>query len=469
MIITSLIKNVTLIYLKIVLGKHTMYNIQYKQTWDIYAWELICRKRLLMKRNNYWYPVDNAGKIFPAVSKDSRSSVFRLSFYLKEMVQPDRLAQAVNDVLPRFETFAVEIKNGLFWNYLSKNHNKSVVRIEDPIICKFVPPTTNNGYLFTVYYYNNKITLETFHCLSDGTGAMEFLKSITYRYYQLGGLKLEHEGIIKATLPFNVDETADMFCDTYDKSKKKALKEEPAFHFAGEKFTDNYSMLVRAKIPTEQLLTLTRSKKATIGEYITSLMAYSIYLKQPVCRKTKKPIKIFVPVNLRKFFSSPTLRNFSLYIKATFSGKDAWDFDRMLEETKRYFKEQLNKDDLHGRINSNVSIEKNYAIKLLPLFLKNLAFQLSYYYLAENINTYAISNLGSIQLPKQMEELIQDIEFSIGGTSMAIASIHGFTNLSFNTEFKDLSMIQYFLSHCTDAGLDVQIDTNYREGFDEIL
>jgi NRPS condensation-like uncharacterized protein len=422
-----------------------------------------------MKRNNYWYPVDNAGKIFPAVSKDSRSSVFRLSFYLNEAIDPDRLTRAVNDVLPRFETFAVELKSGLFWNYLSKNQNQVVVRNEDPIMCKYVPAATNNGYLFTVYYYNNKITLETFHCLSDGTGAMEFLKSITYRYYQLSGLTIEHEGIIKASQPFNADETADMFNDTYDKSIKKALKEEPAYHFTGEKFADHYSMLVRAKIPTEELLNLARNAQATIGEYVTALMAYSIYLKQPACRKTKKPIKIFVPVNLRKFFSSPTLRNFSLYIKATFAGKETWTFERMLETTKGYFKEQLNKEDLHGRINSNVGFEKNLAIKILPLPIKNLAFQLSYFYLAENINTYAISNLGNIQLPKQMEQLIKDIEFSIGGTSMAIASIHGFTNLSLNTEFKDLSVIHAFLSHFVQAGLHVQIDTNYREGFDEIL
>ncbi len=422
-----------------------------------------------MKRNNYWYPVDNAGKIFPAVSNDSRSSVFRLSFYLNESIDPDRLTQAVNDVLPRFETFAVELKSGLFWNYLSKNQNPAVVRMEDPIMCKYVPASSNNGYLFTVYYYNNKITLETFHCLSDGTGAMEFLKSITYRYYQLSGCVIEHEGIIKASQPFNVDETADMFNDTYDSSRKKALKEEAAYHFMGEKFADHYSMLVRAKLPTEELLTLARKAQATIGEYVTALMAYSIYLKQPACRRTKKPIKIFVPVNLRKFFSSPTLRNFSLYIKATFAGKETWTFERMLEETKRQFKEQLIKEDLHGRINSNVSIEKNFAIKLLPLPIKNLAFQLSYFYLAENINTYAISNLGNIQLPKQMEPLIKDIEFSIGGTSMAIASIHGDTNISLNTEFKDLSVIYAFLSHFVQAGLKVQIDTNYREGFDEIL
>ncbi len=422
-----------------------------------------------MKRHNYWYPVDNAGKIFPAVSKDSRSSVFRLSCYLNEIIDPKRLEAAVNDVLPRFETFAVELKSGLFWNYLSKNRHRAIVVKESPIICKYVPAATNHGYLFTVYYFDNKVTLETFHCISDGTGAMEFLKSITFRYYQLGGKKLDPEGIIKGNLPLHIDETSDMFCDSYDETQKKTLKEEPAFHLSGEKFADNYSLLIKAKIPTQQLLNLTRSHQATIGEYITALVAYSIYTTQRSCRITKKPIKIFVPVNLRRFFPSQTLRNFSLYIKASFAGAQNWSFERMLEETKLQFKQQLTKEDLQRRINSNVSIEKNYAIKLIPLFIKNIAFQLSYYYLAENINTYAISNLGEIKLPTQMQDLIKDVDFSIGGTSMAIASIHGYTNLNFNTNFKDLSVIQSVLHELTSAGIPIIIDTNYREGFDEIL
>ncbi len=422
-----------------------------------------------MKRNNYWYPVDNAGKIFPAVSKDSRSSVFRLSFYMNEVIDPKRLEDAVNDVLPRFETFGVELKNGIFWNYLSKNRQRAIVVEESPIVCKYVPASANHGYLFTVYYYNNKVTLETFHCISDGTGAMEFLKSITFRYYQLGGKKLDPEGIIKGNLPFNIDETCDMFCDSYDKTKKKALKEEPAFHINGERFADNYSLQVRAKVPTVKLLELTRSHQATIGEYITALVAYSIYKTQPSCRNAKKPIKIFVPVNLRRFFPSQTVRNFSLYIKATFLGMENWSFERMLEETKVQFKHQLTKEDLHGRINSNVGIEKNYGIKFIPLFIKNIAFQLSYYYLAENITTYAISNLGEVKLPTQMQELIKDIDFSIGGTSMAITSIHGYTNINLSTEFKDLSMIQFILHHLTSTGIPIIVDTNYREGFDEIL
>lgn len=422
-----------------------------------------------MKRNNYWYPVDNAGKIFPAVSKDSRSSVFRLSFFLTENIQPTLLEQAVNEVLPRFETFAVELKSGLFWNYLSPNKHRFHVKPEPSIVCKYIPASKNNGYLFHVYYYENKITLETFHSLSDGTGAMEFLKSITYRYCCLCGYQMEHEGLIRSNIPFSSKETQDMFCSEYDKTKKKSLKEEPAYHLKGEKFVDHYSLCIRAQVETQSLLTLTRSLNVTIGEYVTALLAYSIYTQNVDCRTSKKPIKLFVPVNLRKFFPSNTLRNFSLYIKATYDPRLEWTFDSMLVETKRQFLEQLNKEDLHGRINSNVWIEKSFFIKILPLALKNLAFKLGYFYFAENISTYAISNLGPVSLPEDMKTLVKDVEFSIGGTNMAISSIHGHTNIMLNSEYKDLGFISHFIKCMIDSGLNVTIDTNYREGLDEIL
>ena len=210
-----------------------------------------------MKRNLYWYPVDNAGKIFPAVSKDSRSSVFRLSLYLSEIIDPTLLEQAVNDVLPRFEPFAVELKSGLFWYYFSVNKKRATVKKEDPIVTKFIPWAKNNGYLFQVFYYENKITLETFHSLSDGTGAMEFLKSITFRYLTLLGHTLDHEGKILSCVPSESSESLDMFTHSYDHSKKKNMKEEPAYHLSGEKFKDHFNLCIRAQVKTEELLALT--------------------------------------------------------------------------------------------------------------------------------------------------------------------------------------------------------------------
>ena len=56
-----------------------------------------------MSKRNHWLKIDNAGKIFPAVSNDSRSSTFRLSMYINENVDKELLEKVVNNLFPRFD------------------------------------------------------------------------------------------------------------------------------------------------------------------------------------------------------------------------------------------------------------------------------------------------------------------------------------------------------------------------------
>ena len=60
-----------------------------------------------MKKKQYWFKIDNAGKVFPSISNQERSNTFRLSMTLKEDVDPVILNQAVQMMLPRFESFAI--------------------------------------------------------------------------------------------------------------------------------------------------------------------------------------------------------------------------------------------------------------------------------------------------------------------------------------------------------------------------
>jgi NRPS condensation-like uncharacterized protein len=426
-----------------------------------------------MKKNQYWYKIDNAGKIFPAISKDSRSNVFRQSFYLYESVDKDLLELAINKILPRFEAFAVQMKNGLFWNYLSENHRHFKVELETSILCKHFKPYKNNGYLFKVFYFDNKITLETFHAISDGAGALAFLKSILHEYFKFKGYKLDPEDKILSEKPYSKRESEDMFVKLYDPLKRKNLREETAYHFHGEQFSNNWSLLVKVKLDTKTFIKLIKTKyQATITQYICALLAYSIYKESPDFTTGKKPIKLFVPVNLRPYFDSITLRNFSLFIKSTYSSqKKDWTFDEMLKLTKFHFEQQLDKHKLHQRISSNVGFEKNILLRILPLFIKNIAFRIGYNMLGESINTTSLSNLGIVDIPSGYKPYVKDFDFVNGtrGLSVAIASIHDHINIIMNTSLKDLSIISHLTSMLVEEGLEVIIDTNYREGYDEIL
>lgn len=426
-----------------------------------------------MKKKKYWYKIDNAGKIFPAISKNERSNVFRLSFYLKTPIDKDILELTVNKILPRFEAFAVQMKSGLFWQYFAENQRPFIVEPEPSQLCKYFKPQKNNGYLFKVYYFANKITLETFHAITDGTGALLFLKSIVYNYLKATGIKIDHQHKIISELPASKKEGEDSFVTLYDKDKRKNLTEEAAYHFSGEKFNHHWTMMVKLKINSKQFIQLIKEKyQATVTQFISAVFAYAIFKETNDFVGKKKPIKLFIPVNLRPYFDSNTLRNFSLYIKATYdSEKKDWTFAEMLELTKQDFANQLHREQLHERISSNVGFEKNLFIRIMPLFLKNIAFKIGYNILGESISTSSISNLGVIDLPDDLKNHILDVDFVNGGYGMAMTliSVLDHTNIIMTTSIKDLSVMQFITSFLVNQGLDITIDTNYKEDYDEIL
>ena len=426
-----------------------------------------------MKKKKYWYKLDNAGKIFPAVSQDERSNVFRLSFYLDEEVNKDRLEEAVNKSLARFETFAVQLKNGLFWNYFAANDRRFKVELEPAQVCKYFKPVQNNGFLFKVYYLDNKITLETFHALSDGTGALHFLKSFVYQYYVLGGHKINHENKILGEKPISKKESEDNFVSNYDRLKRRNLNEEKAYHLKGERFGQHWVMVVKAQLETKALIDLVKNKyHCTITQFVTALMGYSIYRETVDFVGAKKPLKIFVPVNLRPYFDSVTLRNFSLYVKATYDSKRTdWTLENMIELTKEQFIDQLEKDKLQSRISSLVGFEKNPLIRALPLVLKTIAFKIGYNILGDSISSCSISNLGIVDLPTGLKERVIDADFINAGYSLAMTliSLANQTNIIISTPIKDLSIINHMISTLVNEGLEVTLDTNYKEGYDEIL
>jgi len=418
-----------------------------------------------MRKRDHWMKIDNAGKIFPAVSNETRSSTFRLSMYMKEDVDSKLLEKVVNMLLPRFDTFNVKIKSGLFWNYFAANNNYFKVEQENAIIGQYKLKSPSL-YCFRVLYYEKRITLETFHSITDGTGAMEFLKSIVFEYLKEKGYELDNEGKIYSERVINPYEKIDAFTYNYDKKNKLSLKEEQAFKLKGEYYPQNWNLFIKASLKTSEFINLVHNKGVTATQYMVALLIYSIYLNEPACKKSKKPIKIFVPVNLRKFFDEDTLRNFSLYIRVCINayGKE-WTFDSILQETKKQFEEQLNKDNFIKRISANVFFEKNFFIRILPLFIKNIAFKVAYYFCGPSVTTSYISNLGKIDLPDSMISHVEDLDFVNAGENLYLTmlTLKEKMNIIFSTRLYDKSIIYYIIKTLQNEGLNIEIHSNYED------
>lgn len=81
--------------------------------------------------------------------------------------------------------FSKYIKAWTFWYYLEESDIKPIVREEYKIPCSLIYQRNNHKLLFEVTYYRNRINLEVFHVLTDGTGAMNFLKTLVSNYLTL--------------------------------------------------------------------------------------------------------------------------------------------------------------------------------------------------------------------------------------------------------------------------------------------
>lgn len=414
---------------------------------------------------NQWLKLDNAAKVFPSVTNKRRTNIFRLSLKMTEEIEPLALQEALNITISRFTTFNVRLKKGLFWYYLEKNPLKPVIKEEDPYICKLWKKRDNNGFLFRLYYFRTRITLEVFHALTDGTGAMEFLKSITYTYLRILGKDIEISNHILTEFEELKEEKQDSFVRNYDPNIKTTRKEAKALHFDSPLFSDNWIGLVSGMVNEDQFKSVCKKYNATFTEFMATCVIYSASRNLSLFEKKHKPLQIFIPVNLRKFFPSKTLRNFSLYIRTSNYLNEELSFEDILEIVKKDFKDELQKDKLQARIVSNVKIEKNFFMRIVPLFIKEIVLRMGYNAFGESANSFSLSNLGKVSLPEGMKKYVEYIEFSNGASyspsmNMGAVSYNGNLLMTFISAISERGLQKTFFRTLAELGLDITIYTN---------
>ena len=225
--------------------------------------------------NQRWYKIDNAGKIFHATKKATNSSVFRVSTLLYESIQPDKLQDAVDIVSKRFPTLAVRAHKGLFWEFLAGNENRLVIEKEADYPCAPLDPSVNNGYLIRVLYYHRRIAVEVFHSLTDGSGVIEFLKTLVYQYLSLLGKNVETESmvILPKELPTQY-ETEDSYVKHYQKMGQKGKKETKAFQIKGTLFEQPGNNVIHGVLNSTAIKEAAKKNNATITEFLTTVLKH---------------------------------------------------------------------------------------------------------------------------------------------------------------------------------------------------
>ena len=328
-----------------------------------------------MSDKNYlpWWRLDNAAKIFPSTSSAHDSKVFRFFCELKEDVDPAALQAALDKTMEMFPIYHCVLRRGWFWYYLEESPLPALARPDELLPCFPIYPSPQRSLLFRVLYYRRRISLEIYHVLSDGAGALDFLRVLVYEYLCIRHPddKLSVNRVPVLGISDRQKET-DSFQKYYEKPARRLASSPPAYQIPGNHLPKNQLSILEGNIPVKELLACARARGVTITELLTAVLLCSIYEGMSV-RSRKRPVVVTVPVNLRNYFPSFSSRNFFAIIHVSYDfSKDNTSLDAVLTEVKREFKEKLSVDKLKAHMDSLCALEHNLPIRVVPLPVKDL-------------------------------------------------------------------------------------------------
>lgn len=423
------------------------------------------RARGRKEREIKWDKLDNTAHLFPVIAGESMSNVYRIFVTLKEDIKQELLQEALERVLPWFDVFNVRIRYGVFWYYFETNQKPAPeVKEEYRYPCQFISPNRNRNYLFRVNYYRNRINLEVFHVLTDGMGGITFLKELTYQYLRLAHPELQEkmgDGLCSDT-SLNRE---DSYLKNYKKSHKKGYKTERAFLVKGEKLKPLQLGVMHGYMPIKALKKACGQYGVSINEYLVAAFLWSIYKECLHGMPSKRPISSCVPVNLRPYYDSITMKNFFVIVSAVFRPtEESYEFGEVVQIVAESLRSQINREHLENLFAYNVSNEKNFILRAVPLFIKNLAIR-HVYHSSALANTTTVTNIGNIQVREEYQGYVEGfgafLSMSEGQNIKGIICSYRDTLVfTISSSLADVSVQRGFFRRLSEDGIPVKIETN---------
>ena len=416
-----------------------------------------------------WWRLDNAALIFPAIRRPNWINVFRQSITLRHTVDPALLQQAVEDLAPRFPSLYVRLRTGVFWYYLEEARQTPVVQPDYAYPLTHMHGRELSRCCFRVLYHNNRIAVEFFHALTDGSGGMIYLKTLAARYITLryGAQIPATDGVLDLKQKPGPRELEDSFL-RYSGKVALSRSEPTAYRLRGTLEAGGFLHLTTGVIETKRLLAAAHEYGVTVTAFLAAVMAQVIIEMQSQQHRRTKPLKITITVNLRPLFGSRTLRNFALTVNP---GVDPRLGRYSLQELCSMFSLQLALETtpqlMAARIAANVKPQQSLALRFTPLAIKNLALRLVYARVGERKGCLNISNLGRTDLPQEMLQYVERIEFIIGvqatyPNNCSVASCGNVTCINMIRNIVEPELERRFFSRLVELGVPVKIESNQR-------
>ena len=451
---------------------YVLYCLSENMEEDMAAIDRFLTKNLSPARSLRWMRLDNAAKIYPAAKRRNWNNFFRLSATLTEPVDTEVLRRALDVTVRRFPSIAVRLRRGAFWYYLEEIPKAPPIQPEKSCPLAHAPFYEVRQCAFRVLVYHERIAVEFFHALTDGTGALVFLKSLLAEYLsQKYGLVIPAEkGVLGRLEEPSAEEVEDSFAH-YAGDVKLSRREATAYHLSGTPEPDGYKDIVTMMIPADKLRDCARGFGISVTELLCAAMMQAILdiqAKDVPRRAARKPVKVLLPVNLRTLFPSATLRNFASYITPEIDPRMGdCSFDELCQLVHHKMGMENNRRTMRAKFAANVASERSPVLRVMPLFIKNIAMKAVFDAVGECKSCLCLSNLGRVELPEVMTPYVTRMDFIIGVQARAphncgVITWNGtaYINCIRNIREPALELAFYRVLH--HLGLPVKVESNTR-------
>lgn len=405
--------------------------------------------------------LDNAANIYPASMSKEYCSLYRMLVTMTENIDVTILQEALTTVAERIPTFRCTLKAGAFWWYLDRCDAAPIVRPLKPL--KNFRFKDQDGLLYRISVEGKQLSLDVFHALADGNGAMVFLMTLAGEYVRLRyGTSIQYNYLVldPKDRPAYA-EVEDSFKSVFSGRHGQLEKNVDAYHIRGTVMPFGTVKDLRVVMKADSVRQVARKYGCTVTELLTATMLCALQQehRRDASRKKRSVLKVSVPVNLRPIYQSRTVRNFSSYVNLGVDVKDGYmTFEELVNAVRAQKEHDLKRENLEPKIAANVELEEMLLVRMIPLILKHPIIDIINLLHGDRFCSQTLSNMGNLNVPRALLPFIQNVDFVLGrqrGNSGAVScvSYNGHLCLHITRKIYSDSFEQAFLYQLQRLGL----------------
>lgn len=203
---------------------------------------------------------------------------------------------------------------------------------------------------------------------------------------------------------------------------------------------------------------------------MAAILLQSILIRQRrEGRRRELPVSLAVPINLRPYFPSETLRNFILTVRPSINPElGDYTLDEIIAQVHHHMRLHITRQEMQAVITKNVSLQHTLPLQLVPSPVKNLAMDLGYRIAGSRPYSTTFTNPGIFQVPEEMKPCIHHMEVVLGQSytprvNCAAISFGDTMEITFAGTVKESDVEREFFQTLVREGLHVKVTSNRKE------